>query len=186
MNKTALLNQIISTLESARDKASAAAAEAKETATDKENIAENKHDTLGLEAAYLAHGQSNRVMELEALGSTLPNQYPFVPDSGPVIEYLVPLDKLRTVRQDVGGGRLKDLGQAFFPHHVDQTDSLGPEAAEYVAQNLKIFVLVIEIPKRRGHVQSEVEGVCAGEVAHVSLHPLDLDLGCTRLCARFV
>ena len=43
-----------------------AAEQARETATNKENVAENKYDTLGLEAAYLAHGQSNRVLELEA------------------------------------------------------------------------------------------------------------------------
>jgi transcription elongation GreA/GreB family factor len=33
---------------------------AHETATHEENIAENKHDTLGLEAAYLATGQARR------------------------------------------------------------------------------------------------------------------------------
>ena len=33
---------------------------AHETATDEENIAENKYDTLGLEAAYLATGQARR------------------------------------------------------------------------------------------------------------------------------
>ena len=41
-----------------------AADEAHATATDKENVAENKYDTLGLEAAYLAHGQSERVARL--------------------------------------------------------------------------------------------------------------------------
>ena len=44
--------------------ASAAADQARATATDKQNIAENKYDTLGLEAAYLAHGQSERVVQL--------------------------------------------------------------------------------------------------------------------------
>ena len=42
-----------------------AASQAYETATHKENKAENKYDTLGLEAAYLAEGQSKRVMELD-------------------------------------------------------------------------------------------------------------------------
>ncbi|CAM8653057.1 Transcription elongation factor, GreA/GreB, C-terminal [Comamonadaceae bacterium] len=37
-----------------------AAREAHETATHEENIAENKYDTLGLEAAYLATGQARR------------------------------------------------------------------------------------------------------------------------------
>ena len=50
-----------------------AAQQAYETATNKENKAENKYDTLGLEAAYLAEGQSRRVtqfsMEIEAYKS---------------------------------------------------------------------------------------------------------------------
>ena len=42
-----------------------AARQAYDTATHEENKAENKYDTLGLEAAYLAEGQSKRVAELE-------------------------------------------------------------------------------------------------------------------------
>ena len=38
---------------------------AHKTATDKENIPENKYDTLALEAAYLAHGQSMRIQKLQ-------------------------------------------------------------------------------------------------------------------------
>ena len=37
---------------------------AHETATHEENIAENKYDTLGLEAAYLATGQARRVEDI--------------------------------------------------------------------------------------------------------------------------
>ncbi len=37
-----------------------------ETATHEENIAENKYDTLGLEAAYLTQGQARRLAECEA------------------------------------------------------------------------------------------------------------------------
>ena len=48
------------------DAASKAANTAKETATSKETVAENKYDTFGLEASYLAHGQSIRVNELAA------------------------------------------------------------------------------------------------------------------------
>lgn len=43
-----------------------AAQDAHATATHNENIAENKYDTLGLEAAYLAHGQSNRIAQYQA------------------------------------------------------------------------------------------------------------------------
>ena len=42
-----------------------AADEAHATATHSENVAENKYDTLGLEAAYLAHGQSVRVADCQ-------------------------------------------------------------------------------------------------------------------------
>lgn len=42
-----------------------AAKQAHEAATNEESIAENKYDTFGLEASYLAHGQSQRVLECE-------------------------------------------------------------------------------------------------------------------------
>jgi len=64
MDKSALCAVIVSHLEAAVKYASAAADQARATATDKQNIAENKYDTLGLEAAYLAHGQSERVVQL--------------------------------------------------------------------------------------------------------------------------
>ncbi len=65
INKKDLLIAIIVELKEARDKAAQAADAAKATATDSENVAENKYDTLGLEAAYLAHGQSDRILQLE-------------------------------------------------------------------------------------------------------------------------
>jgi transcription elongation GreA/GreB family factor len=42
-----------------------AALQAYEQATNEESVAENKYDTFGLEASYLAHGQSKRVIECE-------------------------------------------------------------------------------------------------------------------------
>jgi len=64
MDKSVLCAVIVSQLEAAVNSASVAADQARATATDKQNIAENKYDTLGLEAAYLAHGQSERVVQL--------------------------------------------------------------------------------------------------------------------------
>lgn len=43
-----------------------AAHQAHDAATNEESVAENKYDTFGLEASYLAHGQSQRVVECEA------------------------------------------------------------------------------------------------------------------------
>ncbi len=65
MKKKELLRKlIISAIKVDLDAASKAANTAKETATSKETVAENKYDTFGLEASYLAHGQSIRVNEL--------------------------------------------------------------------------------------------------------------------------
>jgi transcription elongation GreA/GreB family factor len=64
MNKQQVLQRIIEKLEVDLDIAMRAAQTAYETATHEENIAENKYDTLGLEASYLAAGQARRVEEI--------------------------------------------------------------------------------------------------------------------------
>ncbi len=66
MNKSHLIEHILLELEDVFQGAVAAAQRAYDTATDEENEAENKYDTLGLEASYLAHGQSKRVAQCEA------------------------------------------------------------------------------------------------------------------------
>ncbi|OUS03051.1 hypothetical protein A9Q81_08130 [Gammaproteobacteria bacterium 42_54_T18] len=63
-NKELLRKLIIDALKKDFETANNAANSAKETATSKETVAENKYDTFGLEASYLAHGQSIRVNEL--------------------------------------------------------------------------------------------------------------------------
>lgn len=64
MNKANLLQRIIDTLSLDLDVAQRAAQTAYEAATAEENIAENKYDTLGLEASYLATGQARRMEEI--------------------------------------------------------------------------------------------------------------------------
>ncbi|MBA1230609.1 transcription elongation factor GreAB [Pseudomonas viridiflava] len=64
MNKQAVLQSIVAKLNIDLDVAQRAAQTAYETATHEENIAENKYDTLGLEASYLAAGQARRVEEI--------------------------------------------------------------------------------------------------------------------------
>lgn len=71
MNKTALLRAIVTKLQGELNTAIKASQIAHESATHSENIAENKYDTLGLEAAYLAHGQSLRIVELQTAISVL-------------------------------------------------------------------------------------------------------------------
>lgn len=60
MDKLLLQQQVLERLAEDLQQAEQAARAAHETATHEENIAENKYDTLGLEAAYLATGQARR------------------------------------------------------------------------------------------------------------------------------
>jgi transcription elongation GreA/GreB family factor len=61
MDKFLLQQQVLERLAEDLLQAEQAVQVAHETATHEENIAENKYDTLGLEAAYLATGQARRV-----------------------------------------------------------------------------------------------------------------------------
>jgi transcription elongation GreA/GreB family factor len=64
VNKQTVLQCIVEKLQVDLEVAVRAAQTAYETATHEENIAENKYDTLGLEASYLAAGQARRVEEI--------------------------------------------------------------------------------------------------------------------------
>ncbi|MCQ4297647.1 GreA/GreB family elongation factor [Pseudomonas stutzeri] len=76
MNKTALQQQIIATLEADREVAKAVLAATHEAATHAESKAENKYDTRGLEAAYLADGQRRRLHEIETALAAYRNLQP--------------------------------------------------------------------------------------------------------------
>ncbi|MCP3849548.1 MAG: transcription elongation factor [Gammaproteobacteria bacterium] len=65
MNKILLHKKILTELKKLHQCAIDAAQRAYETAVDEENEAENKYDTMGLEASYLVQGQSQRVEECE-------------------------------------------------------------------------------------------------------------------------
>ena len=66
MNKRAVIQAIVARLgEELRIYLKAAQA-SREEATHESSKAENKYDTRGLEASYLAHGQSRQIAELEA------------------------------------------------------------------------------------------------------------------------
>lgn len=64
--KKKLINHLILELEATYQNALMAAKRAHSTATDKANVAENKYDTLALEAAYLVEGQAKRALECRA------------------------------------------------------------------------------------------------------------------------
>ena len=60
-----LISAIVEKLQLELSTAVAASQQAHDSATHSENIAANKYDTLAVEAAYLAHGQSMRIAELK-------------------------------------------------------------------------------------------------------------------------
>jgi transcription elongation GreA/GreB family factor len=60
-----LVSAIVEKLQLQLSTAVAASQQAHDSATHSENIAANKYDTLAVEAAYLAHGQSMRIAELK-------------------------------------------------------------------------------------------------------------------------
>jgi len=76
MDKFLLWQQVLAQLADDLLQVEQAARAAHETATHEENVAENKYDTLGLEAAYLATGQARRA---EAIRQAIANWRQFRP-----------------------------------------------------------------------------------------------------------
>jgi transcription elongation GreA/GreB family factor len=76
MDKLLLQQQVLERLAEDLLQAEQAARAAHETATHEENVAENKYDTLGLEAAYLATGQARRA---DAIRQAMANWRQFRP-----------------------------------------------------------------------------------------------------------
>jgi transcription elongation GreA/GreB family factor len=66
MNKRALIKKIVAELTSGLEAYIRAARAAHAEATHEQSKAENKYDTRGLEASYLARGQSKQAAEIEA------------------------------------------------------------------------------------------------------------------------
>jgi len=66
LNKRAIIKKILGKLGDELEVYFRAAKFARAEATHEQNKAENKYDTRGLEASYLAHGQSKQAAELEA------------------------------------------------------------------------------------------------------------------------
>jgi len=66
MNKQTLIKKIVGQLIAELEGYSRAARLAHAEATHEQSKAENKYDTRGLEASYLAHGQARQVREMEA------------------------------------------------------------------------------------------------------------------------
>ena len=94
MNKSALIDEIIKALQSELETYIRAAKASHQEATAEENRAENKYDTRGLEASYLAAGQAKKVAELEdAVGAFEDLKTKSFDDSSIDVGALVELDQ---------------------------------------------------------------------------------------------
>ncbi len=65
--KEQLRSELLEILTTQRQNALAAADSAHDDATHEQSVAETQYDTVGLEAAYLAHGQSQRVADCDMM-----------------------------------------------------------------------------------------------------------------------
>ena len=109
INKQQLITTIIDKLQDELETASAASSDAHSTATHSENVADNKYDTLGLEAAYLAHGQSVRIIELQKSIDTYRRFQPPPTNKQPA---QVKLGSVVTIENDDGNAKTLFIGPA--------------------------------------------------------------------------
>ncbi len=120
MDKPRLLAQIVATLEHDLDVLTRAAQTAYEAATAEENIAENKYDTLGLEASYLATGQARRSAEIRK--ALLTYQQLLLRDYDPARG--VQISNLVTLEDEDGSQRRLFLGPEAAGLKIGQGDGL--------------------------------------------------------------
>lgn len=131
MDKFLLQQQVLERLAEDLLQAEQAVRAAHETATHEENIAENKYDTLGLEAAYLAIGQARRA---EAIRHAMTQWRQFRPgpydaDKGIQLGALVCLVDSDGKQQHIFlgpvGGSMKLVNGAQLVHVISSESPLG-------------------------------------------------------------
>ena len=131
MDKFWLQQQVLQRLSEDLLQAEEAVRTAHETATHEENIAENRYDTLGLEAAYLATGQARRA---EGIRQALANWRQFRPrpydaSKGIQLGALVCLvdsdDKQQLVFLGPDGGSMKLINGAQLVQVISSEAPLG-------------------------------------------------------------
>ncbi|QCI15420.1 GreA/GreB family elongation factor [Pseudomonas putida] len=120
MDKITLLARIVTALEVDMEVLRRAAQTAYEAATAEENIAENKYDTLGLEASYLATGQARRTAEIRQ--ALLTYQQLLLRDYDPARG--VQVSNLVTLEDEQGEQRLLFLGPEAAGLKIGEGDGL--------------------------------------------------------------
>ena len=131
MDKFLLQQQVLERLADDLLQAEQAVRAAHETATHEENIAENKYDTLGLEAAYLAAGQDRRAAAIRQAMATWRRFHPRPYDAVKGIQLgslvcLVDADgKQQQLFLGPGGGSMKSVSGPQLVQVISSQAPLG-------------------------------------------------------------
>lgn len=160
MDKFLLQQQVLEQLAEDLLQVEQAARAAHETATHQENVAENKYDTLGLEAAYLAAGQARRA---DAIRQAIANWRQFRPrpydaSKGIQLGALVGLvnsdDKQQQLFLGPDGGSMKLVSGAQLVQVISSETPLG-RALLGKGEGDEVSILVAQVRQ-----QFEVLRVC--------------------------
>ena len=160
MDKILLQQQVLERLAEDLLQVELAARAAHETATHEENVAENKYDTLGLEAAYLATGQARRA---DAIRQAITNWRQFRPrpydtSKGIQLGALVSLvnsdDKQQQLFLGPDGGSMKLVSGAQLVQVISSETPLG-RAMLGKGEGDEVSILVAQVRQ-----QFEVLWVC--------------------------
>jgi hypothetical protein len=146
MSKHAVIQKIIETLQAELETYTRAARTSHAEATAEENRAENKYDTRGLEASYLAAGQANKVVELE--------------ESIAAFEGL--RDRKFGAEDAIDVGALIEITQDGVPSHY----FIGPSAGGTEVNIAKTEVLVIT---QQSPLGSQLQGAIRGSQLKIDL-----------------
>ena len=159
MDKVLLQQQVLNRLAEDLLQAEQAVRAAHETATHVENIAENKYDTLGLEAAYLATGQVRRA---EAIRQALADWRQFRPR---------PYD----VREGIQLGALVCLVDS---HDKQQHLFLGPDGG---SMKLVSGTLLVQVISSESPLGGAMLGKCEGDEVSLQGAPIRQQLEVLRV-----
>lgn len=158
VNKTELLNQLIDHLQQEIDATLAAVNEAHALASHEQSKPENQYDTLALEAAYLAHGQSERIAELQRQVMLL-NHFEFSEcgdESRIATGALVCIEELRVEGNDVQWFWLLPVaGGVLLNANGTEVKTITPEAP--LAEKLIEHYVGDEVVLNLGHKKKQFE-----------------------------
>ena len=150
MDKLLLRQQVLERLAEDLLQAEQAVRVAHEAATHEENVAENKYDTLGLEAAYLVTGQARRA---EAIRQAMATWRQFSPS---------PYDASKGIQ----------LGALVWLVNSDDKQQqlfLGPDGG---SMTLVIGALLVQVISCKAPLGSAMLGKCEGDGVSILVAPI--------------